>query len=219
MSSAVIVYFGPDLVSEVTDRSYIRLLSWPMKFVQEAALEKLAERRSGRALPRMIDMFRGRERLATQSSEAVARFGEVAVPALIEAARDPDPRLRYWAVRTLGDIGEAAGAAKEVLVASLHDPVAIVRHSALTALPEVECRAAVEALTEFLSFDGSDTLGRIIAIQVLESLGRQAASALPVLEKLIEESDQVERVKEFAARAVQTLIEDRRAVKVFDKDT
>ena len=81
VSSAVIVYFGPDLVSEVTDRSYIRLLSWPMQFVQEAALEELAERRSGRALPRMIDMFRGRERLATQSSEAVGRFGEVAVPA------------------------------------------------------------------------------------------------------------------------------------------
>ena len=54
ISLALILYAGPNLVSEVMDRSYICLLEFPVDLVQEAALEKLAERRSERALVPMI---------------------------------------------------------------------------------------------------------------------------------------------------------------------
>ena len=205
VSIAVVLYAGPDVVSEVMDRSYTHLLAFPVDSVQEAALEKLAERRPERALVPMINLFTGRGQLAVQSSDAIAGFGESAVPTLAEAASDPDPRIRYWAVRTLGKIGRPAGASAPVLASALRDPVAIVRHNALTALPEVDQRLAVEAITGFLSFEDADSLSRILAIQVLESLGREAASALPALEQLIRDVDPADDVKQFAVEAVRTL--------------
>ena len=205
ISSALVLYSGPDLVSEVMDRSYVRLLSFPVDSVQEAALEKLAERRPRSALVPMIRLFAGRGRMAVESSDAIAGFGEVAVPALVKAASDPDPRIRYWTVRTLGKIGPRAGASGPVLARALRDPVAIVRHNALTALPEVDQRLAVVAITGFLSFEGAGSIGLILAIQVLESLGREAASALPALEQLLRKVDQAAEVREFAVRAVRTL--------------
>ncbi len=205
VSLALILYAGPNLVSEVVDRSYIHLLEFPVESVQEAALEKLAERRPERALVPMINLFTGRGQLAVQSSDAIAGFGESAVPALAEASSDPNPRIRYWAVRTLGKIGRPAGASAAILASALRDPVAIVRHNALTALPEVDQRVAVEAITGFLSFEDADALGRILAIQVLESLGREAASALPALEQLIRDVDPADEVKPFAVEAVRTL--------------
>ncbi len=205
ISLALILYAGPNLVSEVMDRSYICLLEFPVDLVQEAALEKLAERRSERALVPMIKLFTGRGRLVVQSSDAIAGFGESAVPALAEASSDPNPRIRYWAVRTLGKIGRPAGASAAILASALRDPVAVVRHNALTALPEVDPRFAVEAITGFLSFEDADSLSRILAIQVLESLGREAASALPALEQLIRDVDPAAEVREFAVQAVRTL--------------
>ncbi len=205
VSLALILYAGPNLVSEVVDRSYIHLLEFPVDSVQEAALEKLAERRPERALVPMINLFTGRGQLAVQSSDAIAGFGESAVPALAEASSDPNPRIRYWAVRTLGKIGRPAGASAAILASALRDPVAIVRHNALTALPEVDQRVAVEAITGFLAFESADSLGRILAIQVLESLGREAASALPALEQLIRDLDPADEVKPFAVEAVRTL--------------
>ncbi len=205
VSGALILYAGPNLVSEVMDRSYIRLLQFPVDAVQEAALEKLAERRPERALVPMIQLFAGRGRLAVDSSNAIVDFGEIAVPSLVEAASDSNPRIRYWAVRTLGKIGRPAGASAAVLAGALRDPVAIVRHNALTALPEVDQRVAVEAITGFLSFEDADSLGRILAIQVLESLGREAASALPALEQLIRDVDPADEVKPYAVQAVRTL--------------
>ena len=138
------------------------------------------------------------------------------VPGRIPASRNrqihaerglADARIRYWAVGTLGNIGPPAEAATEVLLAALRDSAALVRHSALVALPEVDVQVAVEAITQFLSFAESDTLGRVIAIQILESLGRDAKSAVPVLEELIQSKGQVQQVKDFAAWAVQTLRE------------
>ncbi len=205
VSLALILFAGPNLVSEVVDRSYIHLLEFPVDSVQEAALEKLAERRPERALVPMINLFTGRGQLAVQSSDSIAGFGESAVPALAEASSDPNPRIRYWAVRTLGKIGRPAGASAAILASALRDPVAIVRHNALTALPEVDQRVAVEAITGFLSFEDADSLGRILAIQVLESLGREAASALPALEQLIRDVDPADEVKPFAVEAVRTL--------------
>lgn len=205
VSIVVVLYAGPDLVSEVIDRSCIGLLSFPVESVQEAALEKLAERRPERALDPMVGLFTDRGRLAVGASYAIADFGEVAVPALVKAASDPNPRIRYWAVRTLGKIGRPAGESAPVLVDALQDPVALVRHNALTALPEVDEHMAVEAITGFLSSENAGSIGRILAIQVLESLGGEATSALPALERLIREAGPTAEVKEFAVRAVRAL--------------
>ncbi len=205
ISGALALYSGPDLVSELIDRSYVRLLSFPVDSVQEAALERLAERRPRSAVVPMIRLFAGRGRLAVESSDAIAGFGGVAVPALVQAASDPNPRIRYWVVRTLGKIGRPAGASAPVLARALRDPVAIVRHNALTALPEVDERVAVTAITGFLSFEDAGSIGLILAIQVLEGLGREATSALPALEQLGRRVDQSAEVREFAVQAVRTL--------------
>lgn len=205
LSTAFALYAGPDFVSDVMDRSYIRLLDFPVDSVREAALEEVAERRPEGALGPMIRLFAGPGLLAVQSSDALVGFGEVAVPALAGAVIDANPRIRYWAVRTLGKIGLPARASSGVIAGALRDPVAVVRHNALTALPRVDVKAAAQAVTDFLTFDGAEPIGRILAIQVLESLGRDATDALPALERLMLEDDQDGEVREFAARAVETL--------------
>lgn len=204
LSTALVLYAGPDFLSDVMDRSYVRLLAFPVDSVREAALEKVAERRPESALGHMIRLFTGSGQLAVQSSDALVGFGKVAVAALADAVDDPNPRIRYWAVRTLGKIGRPARPSSGVIASALRDPVAVVRHNALTALPRVDGRIAARAITEFLSFEGTKPIGRILAIQVLESLGREAAGALPALERLNLE-DRDGEVRTFAARAARAL--------------
>ena len=63
----------------------------------------------------LIQGLRGDKRTWRDSSRALIRIGKPAVPALIDAMRDGDHRVRNRAVYTLGQLGTAAKAAIPLL--------------------------------------------------------------------------------------------------------
>ncbi|HQD27178.1 MULTISPECIES: HEAT repeat domain-containing protein [Methanoculleus] len=55
-----------------------------------------------------------------EAAKSLASLGPAALPALLAALKDPDPRLRMWAAYTLGMNGDTA--AVPALSAALDDP-------------------------------------------------------------------------------------------------
>ena len=74
-----------------------------------------------------------------ESNKALIKIGESAVPALIEALRDQDHRIRNRAIYTLGQLGEFAQTAIPALLErQLHDPKVYIRSQATTALKKID---------------------------------------------------------------------------------
>jgi HEAT repeat protein len=71
------------------------------------------------------------------------------VNALLEALRDADPEIRYWAADALGKAGVAAAVPQ--LIAALRDPYDAVRMSACVALGDLKARDALPELTGLLT--------------------------------------------------------------------
>ena len=63
------------------------------------------------------------------ASEALAALGPAALPALLSALGDPDPRLRMWAAYTLGVLGDP-GAVPALIAALDDDEVGVVKWAA-----------------------------------------------------------------------------------------
>lgn len=79
------------------------------------------------------------ERQTREASGAVlARVGEAAVPALVEALRDERAAVRRWAATVLAEMGPAAAAAIGPLMDALADSDESVRTAAATALRALE---------------------------------------------------------------------------------
>lgn len=72
------------------------------------------------------------------------------VPLLVELLGSPDPQLRRWAARSIGQIGAEAAPAVASLLGAMKDGVVDVRREAANALAGIgsEARAAVPALLE-----------------------------------------------------------------------
>ncbi len=63
------------------------------------------------------------------AAEALAALGPAALPALLPALGDPDPRLRMWAAYTLGVLGDP-GAVPALIAALDDDDVGVVKWAA-----------------------------------------------------------------------------------------
>ena len=63
------------------------------------------------------------------AAEALAALGPAALPALLSALGDPDPRLRMWAAYTLGVSGNP-GAVPALISALEDDDVGVARWAA-----------------------------------------------------------------------------------------
>jgi HEAT repeat protein len=63
------------------------------------------------------------------AAEALAALGPAALPALLSALGDPDPRLRMWAAYTLGVLGDP-GAVPALIAALDDDDVGVVKWAA-----------------------------------------------------------------------------------------
>ena len=63
------------------------------------------------------------------AAEALAALGPAALPALLSALGDPDPRLRMWAAYTLGVLGDP-GAVPALISALDDDDVGVVKWAA-----------------------------------------------------------------------------------------
>jgi HEAT repeat protein len=115
-----------------------------------------------------------------------------AAPALAKVLADKqdEDQQRATAARILGDVGpEAADLLPQLSASAASDPSAKVRSSALLAISRIaEAQGSVPVFVKSLS--DSDAAVRLMAIQRLRELGRDAAPALQDLAKLLDSQDE-----------------------------
>ena len=77
-----------------------------------------------------------------KNANALAKIGKSAVPALIEALRDQDPRIRNRVIYTLGLLGNSALPAIPMLLElRFNDPINFVRDQVDSALKKIETKS------------------------------------------------------------------------------
>jgi HEAT repeat protein len=116
------------------------------------------------------------------AARAISRFGAngaAALPALLEAMKDPDSTVRWEAGRAVGKIGAAAKSAVPALVEQMKDEVSLVREHAAEALGDIgpEAKDGVPALIAILK----DPVARVRR-DAARSLGQIGPAAKPALE-------------------------------------
>jgi HEAT repeat protein len=176
------------------------LRSWAASALGHMAPESKA------AIPALIKSFEKEDFGATRgqtgsSVDALSRFGPMAVPALNEALKDPNVKIRASAAGTLAMIGTPAKEATSNLIAALKDKDEWVRQNAGMALVRIGA-AAVPALAEALK-DKVPAV-RVAAVQLLGQMGpEEASSAASALVKAMGDEDK--GVREAAAQAYKNL--------------
>lgn len=102
-------------------------------------------------LPQMLRRF---EEWSDQEAaeDALGRIGAAAVPALVQALRNPDLQVRHKAIEVLGRMGDEAAAAVPDLIPLLDDPDPQIRKSAARTLGQIgpSAKDAVPALMRTL---------------------------------------------------------------------
>jgi HEAT repeat protein len=131
------------------------------------------------------------------AAKALARIGEVAIPALAATLQGEGGRLSPYALWSLGEIGSPS--AVDALSDAVRSPLWEVRWSAAKALGDVGGGHAGRALIEALG--DRDERVRKAAIEALHKIGE------PVLDPLGEALHHPERDVREAARTVLTAID------------
>jgi len=90
-----------------------------------------------------------------------------AIARLIDALKEQDPEIRYWAADALGKIG--ASAAIPPLIIALKDPLDAVRMSACVALGDLKAREAIPDLLNLVS--GKTPSGKGYRLFIPEDVG------------------------------------------------
>ncbi|MGH2485076.1 MAG: HEAT repeat domain-containing protein, partial [Ktedonobacterales bacterium] len=108
------------------------------------------------------------------TTNALAAFGERALPALLAALRDPHANVRAWSALALGRMG--GDAALDALRRALDDSNAQVRAQAADALGLLADSSAFAALARALSAD-ADPFVRARAIYALAALAALPGAA------------------------------------------
>jgi HEAT repeat protein len=143
------------------------------------------------------DKNAAKRQFAVLSLEKLCPDPEAALPALNDAARDPDTTLRVVALRLRRRLDGKNGPAVEGLTDLLKD--AGVRYAAMGALGRMgaDAKAAAPALAELVK--GADRNARLVAAGTLERIGPEAKAAVPALVELLKEKDSVVRLRATAA--------------------
>jgi HEAT repeat protein len=144
---------------------------------------------------------------------ALARFGTVAVPVLIQALAAEDPAAREKAARILGGMGEVAAEAAPALCAALRDVDRDVRLAAAKAVWNItkEAEEAVPALAKLLGWmrpqgEGNGDSRRSFLQGVIEALARIGAPAKAAVPMLLKKArDENRHVRESALRALRQI--------------
>lgn len=144
----------------------------------------------------------GQDDLAEQAARQLARFGDEAVPPLLELFNSEDSDLRWWALRALADIPSPSS--KTALIQGLHDPDVSVRQCAALGLRVQPTFEAVPHLIPLLA-DADSLLARL-AGDALAAVGAQAVPDLLLVMKNGAQSARLEAVRALA------LIGDPRAI-------
>lgn len=122
---------------------------------------------------------------AERAAQHLAKAGPAAVPWLVEAARDPDARVRALALSTLGSTLPLSGAGLRGLTIGLRDGDARIRRSAADALGRFgpDAGAAADDLTQ--SLRDRDPGVRLRAARTLWRIGKASEQVPPVLLALV----------------------------------
>jgi len=185
----------PALIESLEDKDP-NLRNWAA-----AALGSMAPE-SKSAIPALIKSLAKEDLGSTQGRgsstiEALSRFGPAAVPALNEALKNPNVKIRASAAGSLTLIGTAAKGAISGLILALRDKHPLVRQNAGSALVRVGAEA-VPALVEALK--DNDPVTRAAAAEILGQMGPPtASSAVPALTKAM--GDENEHVRKAASQA------------------
>jgi DUF2961 family protein/HEAT repeat protein len=126
--------------------------------------------------------------------------GAAAVPALAASLTDPNAWVRSIAAVALREMGDRALPAVPALVKALRDPEPFVRAPAADAIAKIgpPAKAAVQPLIDSLTVPGEQVYVLRSATMALGRIGPDAASALPVLQKV----RKMHRVAYVAAEAI-----------------
>ena len=123
---------------------------------------------------------------------ALSAVGEPAIDALVETLQSDDPSMRTDAATILGDIGYAATPGVNALINATKDAEATVRQRAAEALGIISrSPAPVPALIDALA--DPDVSVRTAATFALCRLGPQAAEAISVLERVLNDENRYVR--------------------------
>jgi HEAT repeat protein len=155
------------------------------------------------AVPALIRRFADPQpNIPPQVAYALGRIGPSAVPALTDALKHPDPRIRMGAAQGLGAIAIRAPDTQvgPSLATAAGDTDVGVRFAAVDAIGQLRPLSpeAVTALTEALR--DVDSAIRRKALEGLQRAGRRAAPAVPALIRALD--DESDPVRAGAARVL-----------------
>lgn len=142
-----------------------------------AVPEALGYLRDSRAVKPLIAKLKDAQsdrtaNMALAAREALAQIGPPAVPDLLAALAQEDPKVREAVVRVLGRCGDAR--AVEPLLTALKDPP--TRQAAARALGRIGDARAVEPLAALLT--SGEAKGKDLVVEALKQIGPPALDAL-----------------------------------------
>lgn len=126
------------------------------------------------------------------------RADRAALPALLEAAKDPDETVRIAALEALGQMPDVSSIAG--LIAALTGGTDKERRAARASLGHIPGEAPVRALNEALA--GADAGGRV---EIVRCLAERGPAVLPILFRTAQDNDESVRIG--SLRAIGSLAE------------
>lgn len=162
------------------------------------------------AVPALISQLKTGN--VVEAEKALSQYRGAAAPAVPELItllndKQKTPETRWHAARTIGKIGPGAIDALDALIASIEDEEWHIREHCAEAIGELGSAAAekgVPVLIERLSDDAVRV--RRDAVRSLGQLGKLASAAVPQVEKLLDDEEQL--VREAAEKALKLIASD-----------
>lgn len=142
----------------------------------------------------LSDLTSGDDELAEKAALAIQGYGQNAVTKISQLITDPDPDIRWWAVRALAEFHE--GNTTELIIIALGDDDQYVKQCALLAMRNRPDSNAIPILTQFLG-DEHSLLSRL-AVDALIAIGKDAT---PALLEILEYSENLARLASVQALA------------------
>lgn len=187
---------------EVQLRAEIRTLLSRERYASELLSDVQSENVSGATLVAALGHeFRAIQGLAAQK---LRRMGKDAVEPLREGLRHPDQSVRAASAGILGTMGKEAESAILDLIGRLGESSFRVRYSAAYALSQIVDAESLQALTDAL--DDSNYKVRIDAARTIGMMRTRARTAIPVLIRSLDDSNEL--VRENVIRALASMGEE-----------
>lgn len=137
----------------------------------------------------LSELHSGDESARYQASISLGKIGRSAVPALREALKARNPRVRFHAAAALAKMFSGSLEALPELIAALQDTDATVRARAARAIGRLE-GDAIEAVPKLLPLlKAADRDCRLEAVTALGLMGHRAAHTAKEVVSLLQDSD------------------------------